>query len=201
MKILSALLAALFLTALVPAQDAAKPGLPPDIEVLSKSWRREAVHAKLGDDPMRANDQQRDTMIEQKKATEYNATKGSRERPIRPETADSSQPSVEMPKDASLSYLYQAKIKNTGSKTIKLVEWAYVIIDSESKETINRFQSVNKVKINSGKSADLIISTPTPPSNLVDAGKSKKGQAQFIEEIDISRIEYSDGSVWQRPEK
>jgi hypothetical protein len=201
MKILSALLTAIFLTVLVPAQDLTNPSAPPDIEVLGKSWRREVIHTKLDEDPFKANDQQRDTMIEQKKATEYNATKGNGQRPIRPETPDSKQPSVETPKDAKGTYFYQAKIKNIGSKTIKSVEWAYVFIDSDTKEPVTRVQALNKIKINPGKSADLITSAPTPPSNLVDAGKQKKGQAQFIEQIDISRIEYSDGSVWQRPQK
>jgi hypothetical protein len=201
MKILSALIAVLFLAALVPAQDSANVSAPPDIEILSKSWRREVVHTKLDEDPFRANDQQRDNMIEQKRATDYNATRGATERPIRPETPKSSQPSVEVPKDPNATYVYQAKIKNTGSKAIKSVEWAYVILDSESKEPITRIQALNKIKINPGKSADLITSAPTPPTNVVDAGKYKKGQQPFIEQIDISRIEYNDGSVWQRPEK
>lgn len=197
MKILSALIAVLFLTALVLAQDSTNSAAPPDIEILSKNWHREVVHAKIDEDPLRVNDQQRDIMIEQKKATEYNATKVNGQRPMRPETPDSSQPSVEMPKDPNANYVYQAKIKNIGSKTIKSIAWAYVFIDAETKEPITRVEALNKIKINSGKAADLITNAQAPPTNVVNAGKSQK----FIEQIIISRIEYSDGSVWQRPEK
>jgi hypothetical protein len=200
MKVLSVVLLALSLQALALAQESTAPSTPPDVEIVSKNWRREVIHAKIDEDPFKANDQQRDIEREQKIATIYNETKAKNQKPIRPETPDSAQPTVEMPKDVKATYFYQAKIKNTGSKTIKSVDWMYLFLDTETKEEVSRFQTVSKVKINPGKSADLSMQVQTPPTNLIDATKATKDKTQFIEQVLISRIEYSDGSVWQRPQ-
>jgi hypothetical protein len=200
MKLLSIMMIGICLTASATAQNPSTQSTPPDIEILSKSWRKATLLTKLDRDPFEANDQQRDEMLEQKKATEYNARRSSGEKPVRPETPDSKQPTVEIAKDPSVIYYYQTKIKNTGAKTIKSVDWVYVFIDAESKEEVTRFQCLSKVKINPGKSSNLIMNAPSPPSNVVNVKKVEKGQTQFIEQIVISRIEYNDGSIWQPPQ-
>lgn len=200
MNPLSIVMIGICLTVIAAAQTPSAPSTPPDVEILSKSWRRGTLQSKLDKDPFEANDQQRDEMLEQKKATEYNARRSAGEKPLRPETPDSKQPTVEIAKDPTAIYYYQTKMKNIGTKTIKSVDWAYVFVDSQSKEEMVRFQSLSKVKINPGKSSDLSMSASTPPSNVVDASKAAKGKEQFIEQIVINRIEYSDGSVWQRPQ-
>ena len=201
MKILNVvMLGALFSTILV-AQNSSNISTPPDTQILSKSWRREVINTKLDADPFAANNQYRDRVFAQKQATEYNAKKPDGQRAVQPKAPPSEKPSVEMPRGVSAMYTYQAKVKNRGDKTIKSIEWEYVFLDPETKEEISRFQCVSKVKIGAGKSGDLIMSASTPPSNLIDARKTDKGQQQFIEQILISRIEYNDGSVWQRLQK
>ena len=199
MRLLIIVMTGALLTAVVAAQDSAPSPAPPNVEIVSKSWRRELLNSKLDEDPFKANDQHRDREREQQQATLINKARSSG-KSVRPETPDSTLPSVEMPKDAKTVYFYQAKLKNTGSKTIRSIDWDYVFFEKETKEEVSRFQAKSNVKIEPGKSVDLRIEAQTPPSRLVDATKGAK-ENQFIEEIVITRVEYADGTIWQRPQK
>jgi hypothetical protein len=97
-------------------------------------------------------------------------------------------------------FYYQVKIKNLGSKTMKSIVWEYVFFDPETRTELSRFQCTDKLKLGPGKSADLLMNSPTPPSSVIDVRKTDKGPQQFIEQIVIARIEYSDGSIWQNPQ-
>lgn len=206
MKVLNAVMTGALFSTIVAAQNSSNISTPPDTEILNKSWHREVINPALDKDPFKVSDPFRDAPSPQKQPNpakqqgENAVKKPSAPRPVQPR-APVAPPSPSVPKGRFETYFYQVKVKNTGDKTIRAVAWEYVFIDPETKKDINRFVCLNKVKINPGKSGDLIMSASTPPSNLIDARKADKGQQRFIEQIVISRIEYSDGSVWQRPQK
>ena len=61
-------------------------------------------------------------------------------------------------------------------------------------------ETTSRVKIHPGKNADLIASfgsKPTPRVNIDRIGE--KLRDQFTERVIIHRIDYTDGSVWERP--
>ena len=198
MKILNIVLTGALLTLTVQAQDSAGHSAPPDMEILNKSWRREVINTKLNTDPFRVNDQTREVLLSQRQPGESNPKKPDAQRSVQLKTPSSKAPSSGSGRRVE-TYFYRAKVKNTGDKTIRSIAWEYIFINPETKVEISRFQCLNKIKINPGKSANLMMSAAAPPSNIVDVSKLDKGQEQFIERIIISRIEYSDGSIWQRP--
>lgn len=74
-------------------------------------------------------------------------------------------------------------VKNTGEKTIKAFNWDYVITDSATKKEIRRYNFRSKKQMKPSESITLKeLVKPT--------GAERKAQ--------ITRVEYTDGSVWQR---
>lgn len=197
MKVLNIVMIGALLAAIVPAQDS-RNNAPPGMEVLNKSWRREVINTKLNVDPFRVNDQTREVLMSQKQPGEVNPKRPDTQRAVQPRTPSSKAPTSGSGRRIE-TYFYRAKVKNNSDKTIQTVAWEYVFINPDTKAEISRFQCSNKIKINPGKSGDLIMKASVPPSNLLDVTKLDKGQEQFIEQIIISRIEYRDGSIWQRP--
>jgi hypothetical protein len=77
--------------------------------------------------------------------------------------------------------------------------WDYVFFDSEKAELIGQHSFQHHVKIRAGKSIELTGQSQRPPTSVIDATKAKKGDSHMSEEVIIRRIEYDDGSFWQRP--
>jgi hypothetical protein len=199
MKTLKIVMIGVYLASAAIAQEISTTSVPPDIEVLKKSWHREIINPALGVDPFKANREHNEEVQTQKKIDEYNKKKPAGATQMPPK-ATMSQPSQSRSSGLIERFYYQAKIKNIGNKTIKSITWEYVFFDIETKVEISRFQCEDKRKINPGKSADLLMNSPTPPASILDIKKADKGQQLFIEQFVIARIEYSDGSVWQNPQ-
>src|ERR1044071_9750552 len=72
MRLLIIVMIGALLTAVGAAQDTAPSPAPPNVEIVSKSWRRELLNSKLDEDPFKANDQHRDREREQQQATLIN---------------------------------------------------------------------------------------------------------------------------------
>ena len=96
-------------------------------------------------------------------------------------------------------YRYKVRVRNDGAKTIKSIDWDYVFIDKETREEISRRQLTSDEKIQPGKEKELSVFILSPPSKTMKLDKSLKGEAPFVERIELFRISYSDGSVWQKP--
>jgi hypothetical protein len=66
---------------------------------------------------------------------------------------------------------------------------------------VTRHQFLCGVDIRSGKDKELEGFSVTAPSNVVSADSIAKGvKNPFQEKIVINRVEYSDGTIWQRPD-
>ncbi len=97
-------------------------------------------------------------------------------------------------------YRYKVLITNTGSKTMRLVDWDYVFLDPITHEVVGRHQFTSQETIKPGKSKEVSVLYLTPPVKTVSAGiLTKKEPMPFTELVVIARIQYSDGSSWQRP--
>jgi hypothetical protein len=196
MKSLNMVMIGVCLAAVAIAQEIPPASVPADIEVVKKSWRREVINLALGVDPNKVHDEYREAVRAQKQADEYNKKKPAGEPAVRPKSP-TPKPNQLPPSGLIERFYYQAKIKNIGAKTIKSVVWEYVFFDPETRAELSRFQCTDKLKLGPGKSAELLMNSPTPPYSVIDVRKADKGQQQFIEQFVITRIEYSDGSIWQ----
>ena len=115
--------------------------------------------------------------------------------------------------------LVKVIVKNTGAKSIKAVEWDFAFQRYENGRLLSRYDVATKVEIKPGGQKTLKQKLP-PGAKRCDivrvAGKGNGSNNviemvcaegfnyssllnQQQETISIKRIEYADGSVWQRP--
>lgn len=98
------------------------------------------------------------------------------------------------------SFHYRVTVKNAGKKTLRAVEWEYIFTDTEGQKEEARQTFVSRKKIKPGESKELLHTSTSPPSLTINAMAQGEGSHnQPVERVVITRIEYSDGSVWKRP--
>jgi hypothetical protein len=96
-------------------------------------------------------------------------------------------------------FSYQTKIQNNGQKLIEIVFWEYQFIDPTNKATVGRRQFLCGVKIKPEKEKELQGFSFAGPSNVISADTlARKPENPFQEKVVINRVEYADGSIWQR---
>ena len=94
-------------------------------------------------------------------------------------------------------YKFTVAIRNTGTKTIAGVEWAYIFDPKDRREPI-AYAFATKANIPPGKEKDLtdqMLSTTN--SKLNSKLPTKYNQELFEERVVILRLDYTDGSAWQ----
>ena len=96
-------------------------------------------------------------------------------------------------------FTYQAKIENKSAKALRTVFWEFQFIEKANPENVSHRQFVCSAKIKPEKRGSLAIFTAASPSNVISLGTLKKKMSEaFDEAVLINRVEYEDGSVWQR---
>jgi hypothetical protein len=96
-------------------------------------------------------------------------------------------------------FTYQVRIQNKSARTIKAVFWEYQFKENANPGNLSRRQFVCRVSVKPEKTKDLEIFTLNPPTSVVSVGTLvKKPSNEFEESVIINRLEYEDGSAWQR---
>ena len=177
------------------ATASAPPPAPPDLVVLQKKWQTHVRNPALDADPFDANEEFEDARQAQRVNDIRNAIRArgneAREPPPVRTTKIGSPDSRQI-----MTYVYRAKVKNTGAKTIRVIEWGYTFLDPDTHQEIGRHLYTAKVKLRPGKDNELIGRSAKPQTstvNVKNAGKS------LGEQVVIYRVEYEDGSTWQPP--
>jgi hypothetical protein len=193
-----ALLLLLFILLVDASAQSSQESEAPDLTVTKKIWRKEIYHPALTADPFRSNDEQAELQRARKENSVRNSTRvneGNTPRQVvrntEPMPTESDRPQT--------WFVYRITVKNSGTKTITGLEWDYLFFDSERAEQVGQHFFRHRIKIRTGKSIELIGQSTKPPSSVIDATKAKNGDAQLSEQVIIRRVEYEDGSVWQRP--
>jgi len=94
-------------------------------------------------------------------------------------------------------YIYAVRVKNGGSKTVISVLWDYRANEPSDQENVSIRRFLCSSNIRPDKTAELKAFSNSPPVRVVSASSSGKGLA---EKAIVDRVEYQDGSVWQRPD-
>jgi hypothetical protein len=94
-------------------------------------------------------------------------------------------------------YVYRIKVKNTTTKVAEIVFWEYQFYDSANPELVARRQFLCGVDIRGGKDKELEGFSLSGPSDVVSIS-ALADKSRFKENVFVNRIEYSDGSIWQR---
>ena len=187
---------------LIAGSASAQPSLSavdaPDVKVTDANWRRELHIPGLLEDPMQANEDHAQFERNQKILMRENKTRArSGQNQLPPLTSkisvDANEPGRE------LNYVYEAKVKNTGKKTIRVIVWVYSFIDPDSGTEVGQRRFTTAVNLSPRKSTTLAGVSTTPPIRIIKLAKSdREAQARYSEQIILERIEYEDGTFWQR---
>ena len=199
MKVLNLLVLTCLLAGVVSAQGESSTTLPeaPDVTVMQKKWRREVRHPALDEDPFRAGREATQLERDKNETIRANVINKQLGRDVVP--LPNGQPSLVSSRGPSPTYLYEAKIMNTGTKTIRALIWEYVFFDPDTQLDVGRHQYRSEINLRPGKNKTLGGRSQSPQTSIIDVTKTdKKFQHQYSERVVIHRIEYADGSFWQR---
>ena len=181
------------------AQETAKPSDPADVIVLEQSWRKEYRDTLQDPNPLKPNEDLMRITRAQKAhiKAQDNALPGQTTTPPMP--AAGPKP-VTPERGMFTSYIYKIKVKNSGEKMIKALDWEYQFLDPSTQEVVEQRKINSRLRLSPGKSQVLERRMTRKPTVVVKADQlARKTKDQFTERAVITRIVYADGSVWLRP--
>jgi len=133
-------------------------------------------------DPAGVRDPNADTLDGRSEALEKSVQES---RTVKPKAAD--------------GFAYKIKVQNPGAKVIEIVFWEYQFQDPADPSLVARRQFLCGVNIATEKSKELEGFSLSGPSEVVNVNTlANKSQNPLKEKVLINRVEYSDGSIWQR---
>jgi hypothetical protein len=198
------LLLSLLLSLLVPFQGPVASSDASPLTVVNFKWSRERRKVEAapveGDSPARAMIPQNRNFARNSRINDPQGvrdpnqdTLDGRSAAIDKSVAESRAPKAE-PKDG---YAYRIKVQNPTTKVVEIVFWEYQFHDPANPDLVARRQFLCGVNIPAGKGKDLEGFSLCGPSDVINVNTLNSG-ATFKENVLINRVEYSDGSIWQR---
>ena len=190
------------LAGLVSAQSAG-PSEAFDFTIVKHSWSKERINWE-GDPfggPVETFDDLRRRLADERRvgrarASGNTAEAAKVEREMRSEQVIKTRP----PAPPRYAFLYKVSLRNDTNKTIKLIDWDYVFFSNNTQSETGRLEFTSDEKIGPGKTKELNVMARKPPAKTVSVYALDKSERQGLDgEVVIMRLEYTDGSVWQRP--
>ena len=97
------------------------------------------------------------------------------------------------------NFEYLVKVQNASKKVIEILFWEYQFIDQSNPANVTRRQFLCGVNIKPNKEKELQAFSLSGPSEVVSVGSLANPSGNvFQEKVLINRVEYADGSTWQR---
>ena len=96
-------------------------------------------------------------------------------------------------------FTYSMKLQNGSGKTIQILFWEYQFREIANPANLTRRQFLCSTKVNPDKAKELQVFSLSGPSNVVNVKSLAKASGnQFKEGVVINRVEFADGTFWQR---
>lgn len=96
-------------------------------------------------------------------------------------------------------YAYRVKVQNKGAKVVEVVFWEYEFTETANPQNVTRRQFLCGAQVKPGKERELQAFSLAGPSGVVSAESlADKAGETFKERVLVNRVEYTDGSIWQR---
>ncbi|HKS08593.1 MAG TPA: hypothetical protein VJS13_03540 [Pyrinomonadaceae bacterium] len=95
-------------------------------------------------------------------------------------------------------FAYRIKVQNPGTKVVEIVFWEYQFHDPADPSLVARRQFLCGVNIGADKSKELEGFSLSGPGVVNVNTLANKTENPFKEKVLINRVEYTDGSIWQR---
>ena len=99
---------------------------------------------------------------------------------------------------ATDGFAYRIKVQNPGTKAVEIVFWEYQFHDPADPSLVARRQFLCGVNIGADKSKELEAFSLSGPGVVNVNTLANKSENPFKEQVLINRVEYADGSIWQR---
>ena len=97
-------------------------------------------------------------------------------------------------------FVYKTTVKNSGSKAIKSIDWDYVFFERGTENEIGRQQFTSEEKIGPGHTKELVVTIRRPPTQTISLTALNKDERGTLDgRVVIVRVDYADGTTWQRP--
>lgn len=97
------------------------------------------------------------------------------------------------------AFVYRLVLQNTDARPIKSIDWDYVFYDASNGSELGRRQFTSEEKIAPGKTRELKFFITIPPTKTISLNALNKREREGLSEsIIIVRVEYADGTIWQR---
>ena len=159
---------------------------PPDLQIVKYSWSKDRI------------DWERDlTPAESYRETTYRIRNERRTgTPLEERDKISNREAQkEQTKPPRYAFTYKLQVNNTGTKTIKEIDWDYIFTDETTGEELGRREFTSVEKIGPGKRKELIVKASAAPASRVSVyslGKNEK--AGMVEKVRITRLLYDDNT-------
>jgi hypothetical protein len=169
---------------------------PSGAEVVKSSWNK--VRIGWERDPFAGPLENFDEMRSRAR-NERRVAQGGGDRAKRDAKADEANLAALRDKAPSRYYfVYKAKIKNNSTTAIVELDWDYVFFERGTENELGRREFTTDEQIAPGKTRELTVTTLSPPTRTVSLSSLNLGEHdQFTERIQLVRIKYADGRVWQ----
>lgn len=96
-------------------------------------------------------------------------------------------------------FTYSVKVQNGSRKLIQTIFWEYQFKEASLPTSVTRRQFLCSARISPEKGKDLQVFSLSGPSNVVNVKSLGNSPAkQFLEGVVINRVEFADGTFWQR---
>ena len=142
--------------------------------------RNFARNARINE-PMGARDPNADTLDGRSAAMEKTVAEA---RSTKPKSTD--------------GFAYKVKVQNAGKKLVEIVFWEYQIADPADPSLVARRQFLCGVNIAADKSKELEGFSMSGPGAVNVNTLANEAGNPLKEKVVINRVEYADGSIWQR---
>jgi hypothetical protein len=96
-------------------------------------------------------------------------------------------------------YEFRVKVRNAAAQPVEVIFWEYQFKERANPSNVTRRQFLCGVPIKPNKEKELLAFGVSGPSEVVSAASVGEKPAQAFEEtVVVNRVEYADGSIWQR---
>lgn len=203
MKSILPTLCFLCLGSVATAQSPAVPNEAPELTIVKHSWTKERINWE-GDPfggPVENFDDLRRRRVDERRVERARGSgnigeAAKVERETRAEQVIKSRP----PAPARYAFLYKVFVQNTSNKTIQALDWDYIFSSGNADVETTRLEFTSEEKIGPGKTKELSVTARKPPAKTVSVYALDKSERQGLDgQVVVMRIQYTDGSVWQRP--
>ena len=101
-----------------------------------------------------------------------------------------------VPRGAFGAYVYTLTFRNAGAKVVRSIAYEYQVVAAPGQTSLTTRQFQCKVKVKADKSQKLSVVSNLAPTHTVSADAG--GDKTMAAKVTVNRVEYADGSVWQR---